>query len=48
MARDLEDMFEPQEWNETFATERQVEASDKGAITVEAKSNTVADLRVAK
>ena len=40
-------MFEPQKWDETFAAERQVEPGDERAITVEAKSDTVAHLRLA-
>jgi len=48
MATNLEDMFEPQERHETFATERQVEPTDERTVTVEAKSDAVADLGFAQ
>src|SRR4029453_14251727 len=48
MAIDLEDMFEPQERHETFATERQVEPTDKCTVTVEAETDAVGCLHVAE
>src|SRR5262245_17070021 len=44
----LERMFEPQERNEAFAAERQVEAGDEGAVAVEPEADAVRDVEVAE
>ena len=41
-------MFEPQERDKAFFAERQIEASDQGAVTVEAKADAVGHLHVAE
>src|SRR5262245_25276210 len=39
-------MFEPQERNEAFAAERQIEAADERAVAVEAEPDAVRDFHV--
>src|SRR5262245_35454586 len=44
----LEDMVEPQEWNEAFAAERQVEAGHERLVAVDAEADAVGDVEVAQ
>src|SRR4029453_10826352 len=44
----LEGMFEPQERNEAFAAERQIQARDEGLVAVDPESDSVRHVHIAK